>query len=64
MTLYAIMVASEASEPFLHLRAYKTLGEAQNAIQDEFGASEAKNDFVYKDKDYTYYYIERLEVTL
>lgn len=64
MTVYAIVIAPEAANPLLHYRAYKTLAEAQNAIRDEFGAAESKGPLVYRDADYTYYYIDTLEVTL
>lgn len=62
MICYAIMVSPEARVPYLYPLAYKTLAEAQNTIRDEYGAPEAKGTYVYKDKNYTYYYIQRLEV--
>ena len=62
MIRYAILVSPEADGAHLHHTAYKTLAEAQNAIRDEYGAPEAKSDYVYKGKDYTYYYIHFLEV--
>lgn len=62
MKVYVIMIFPEASEPSLYKKAYKTMAEAQNAIQEHFGAPEAKTDFVFKGKDYTYYFIEEVQV--
>ena len=62
MYIYTIMIAPEASAAFLHPKAYRTLAEAKNVIRDEYGAPEEKTELVYKDKDYTYYYIDHLEV--
>lgn len=64
MTVFAVIIAPETANPLLHYRAYKTLAEAQNAIRDEFGATESKSPLVYRDADYTYYYIDTLEVNL
>jgi len=62
MDIYTITIAPEACDAFLHPKAYKTLAEAKNVIRDEYGAPEEKMELVYKDKDYTYYYIDKLEV--
>lgn len=63
-TIYIIQVAVEACETFIHPQGYTTLADAQNAIREAFNGPEQKSDYVFRDKDYTYYYIERVEVAI
>lgn len=60
-TLYAIMVEPEAYEAELFSFAYETLADAQEEIRASYGDVEAKSDYVFKDKDYTYYKIIPIE---
>lgn len=57
MTVFVIMITPEASDSRLHPRVYKTLQAAKDAIRDSYGAPEERSDYVYRDKDYTYYKI-------
>lgn len=61
-TVFIIQVAVEACEAFIHPQGYATLEDAQAAIREKFDRPEQKSDYVFRDKDYTYYYIERVEV--
>lgn len=57
MTVFVIMITPEASDSRLHPFIYKNMTDAQDAIRDSYGAPEARSDYVYRDKDYTYYKI-------
>lgn len=63
-TIFIIQIHVEACEGFVFQQGYTTLEAAQRAIRQGFNNPEQRSDTVFRDKDYTYYYIEKVEVAL
>ena len=63
-TIFIIQICPEACDSFIHPKAFTTLEDAQEAIRKESNYPEQKQDSIFRDKDYTYYYIEKVTVTI
>ena len=62
--IYIIQICPEACDSFIYPKAFTTLEAAQETIRKEYNRPEQKQDHVFRDKDYTYYYIEKVAVEL
>lgn len=62
MDIFAIMIAPEAEIPFLYPEAFRTREDAEQGIKDLFVTAQPRADGSWKDADYTFYYIQILEV--
>lgn len=62
MTVFVITVAPEACEAYLHPQAFRKLEDAQQTLKEKYNDPAERSYCVYRDSDYTYYYIDRLEV--
>lgn len=62
MDIFVITIRPEACDGFMHPKAYKTLEAARKVIKDNYGNPREKLLNVFRDNDYTYYYIDVLTV--
>lgn len=62
MEVYVITIAPEACDAFVYPRAFRSMEEAKRVLHEEYHDPAKRYDGVYRDSDYTYYYIDKLEV--
>lgn len=62
MEIFVVVVYPEASLGKVSQEAYKTLEEAQAFIESRSGNPRKRDEYTYKDEDYTYYCIEVVTV--
>lgn len=62
MEVYVITIAPEACDAFVYPRAFRSIEDAKRVLREEYHDPAERSDGVYRDSDYTYYYIDKLEV--
>lgn len=62
MEVYVITIAPEACGAFVYPKAFRSMEDAQRVLREEYNNPSERSYAVYRDSDYTYYYIDKLEV--
>lgn len=62
MEVYVITIAPEACDAYLHTQAFRKLEDAQRTLREKYNNPAERSYCVYRDSEYTYYYIDKLEV--
>ena len=63
-TIFIIQDTPEASDSYIDPQGFTTLESAQEALRKEYNHPEQRSVTMFRDEDYTYYYIERVEVAI
>ena len=62
--IYVIHICPEAADSHVWPDGYKTKEEARDAIRELFKYPEEKQESIFRDEAYTYYFIEEVQVDI